>query len=122
MQKRSKTLIKVIVGVVALALVGIALGPLNQTLSVGTGYAAKRLCSEVYLADRDAEQVWKEDLLQLNFKSNKLSKLPEVQEGVAISQKFEKITLKGFNFYYKRKLPNRGELNFSYKKIYTLIL
>ena len=65
MQKRSKTLIKVIVGVVALALVGIALGPLNQTLSVGTGYAAKRLCSEVYLADRDAEQVWKEDLALL---------------------------------------------------------
>lgn len=50
-------------------------------------------------------QVWKEDLLQLNFKSNKLSKLPEVQEGVAISQKFEKITLKQLNCqaYWKRE-------------------
>jgi CubicO group peptidase (beta-lactamase class C family) len=50
---------------VFLVLIALASMPIKQTLSVGTGYAAKRLCSEVYLADRSAEVVWREDLALL---------------------------------------------------------
>ena len=65
MAKRTKGF-KLGVGVVILVvLIALASMPVKQTLSVGTGYAAKRLCSEVYLAERAADEVWREDLALL---------------------------------------------------------
>jgi CubicO group peptidase (beta-lactamase class C family) len=46
-------------GVVLLAL---AAAPLRRVGLIGSGYAAKRLCSGVFLAGRDAQEVWEVDL------------------------------------------------------------
>lgn len=58
--KKVQILAGVAILVVAAAAAG--WGPGSQALRVGTGYAAKRLCSEVYLAGRDAQEVWDVDL------------------------------------------------------------
>ena len=58
--KRGKLLL-VVLGVLGL-LVGLGLLFGVQPLEVATGYSAKRMCSEIFLAERDAEEIWRVDL------------------------------------------------------------
>lgn len=76
--RRSRKKLIVFLLIVVVACAGILGWPsLRQTLMVGTGYAAKRMCSEVYVAGRDAQGVWDVDLALLPLPILSYSMEPE---------------------------------------------
>lgn len=54
--------IGVIVLVLVVVLVALGWQPVNRVLHLGSGYAAKRLCSETFIAGRSPQEVWDLDL------------------------------------------------------------
>ncbi len=59
-----------ILTIIVVALVGAAVWYLNKALPIGTGYAAKYLCSNVFLSMRDPETVFEEDIRPVNPLAN----------------------------------------------------
>ena len=53
-------------GILLVLILGVGLYFLNQALVVGTGYAAKYICSQVFLAQRDPERVFQEEVIPTN--------------------------------------------------------
>jgi len=62
MKKKLKILMIVLV-----IIVGAVFYMLNYALIIGSGYAAKYLCSQVYMADRDPNLVFEEDIVPTHF-------------------------------------------------------
>ena len=58
---RSRVKWLIVLGIVVI-LVGLGLRFGMQPLRVATGYSAKRMCSEVFLAERSPEEIWRVDL------------------------------------------------------------
>ena len=48
--------------VVILVLLGFAIYYLDGAMPIGSGYSAKYVCSQVFLADRDPDSVFKNDV------------------------------------------------------------
>jgi len=62
--------VKRILFAVGIALIIVLVGAggyLSDTLPIGTGHAAKTVCSNVFISGRDAEDVFKEDITPLHF-------------------------------------------------------
>ena len=52
--------------VVILVLLGFAIYYLDGAMPIGSGYSAKYVCSQVFLADRDPDSVFKNDVQPTN--------------------------------------------------------
>ena len=65
-----KRWLKRILFAVGIALIIVLVGAgwyLSDTLPIGTGHAAKTVCSNVFISGRDAEDIFKEDIAPLHF-------------------------------------------------------
>ena len=87
---------------------------IGKAIPLGTGYAAKYLCSSVYISHRDPETVFREDIAPVHFLYKIIKAHTTVENGIKSAEARslglsnpEPYTVKGVGVHWSQGLPMR---------------
>ncbi len=81
-------ILKWVSALLVIGFVGFVIYFLNDALPIGTGYSAKYVCSQVFLADRDPDLVYKNDVKPTHFLFQVISPTVDLKNKTVTSKAF----------------------------------